>query len=189
MFEGNLKKAVLFSLFLFVLFFIFGALAFSQNPEAGEEMIETISQNVFLPILTDNSALLALNLFINNTEASLLLFIGGAAFGIVTMFILMTNGIIVGFVLQFTMIEKGLPVVLAGIIPHGIFEIPAFIIAAGLGFILSESMWKEFRNNGDAACEARRLGRIFVMTVIPLLVAAAFTEAFITPQIINLVSI
>ena len=189
MFEGNLKRAFLFSLSLFVLFFIFGALAFSQNPESGKAMIETISQNIFLPILTDNDALLALNLFINNTEASILLFIGGATFGIVTMFILMTNGIIVGFVLQFTMTEKGLPVVLAGIVPHGIFEIPAFITAAGLGFILSESLCREFRGGGDAAAEARRLGKIFVMTVIPLLIAAAFTEAFITPQIINLVSI
>ncbi|UUX92810.1 stage II sporulation protein M [Methanoplanus endosymbiosus] len=189
MFEGNLKRAFIFSLSFFFLFLIFGALAFSQNPESGKAMVETISQNVFLPILTDNSALLAINLFINNTEASVLLFIGGATFGIVTMFILMTNGIIVGFVLQFTMIEKGLPVVLAGIIPHGIFEIPAFITAAGLGFILSESIWREFRGRGDAAAEAGRLGKIFVMTVIPLLIAAAITEAFITPQIINLVSI
>ena len=130
---------------------------------------------------------MAVTLFINNLEASLLLFIGGATFGIVTLMILLTNGVIIGFVVEYAAKIQGSAAVVAGIVPHGIFEIPAFIIASGLGFLLAESMWLEFKGMDDAAEYAGKLARVFLMVVIPLLAAAAIIEAFITPQIIDLV--
>jgi stage II sporulation protein M len=77
--------------------------------------------------------------------------------------------------------------VAAAILPHGIFEIPGFIIAGALGIMLSQSLVNEYYGAGDAASEARLLARHFMLLVIPLILIAAMVEAFITPQVIQLV--
>jgi stage II sporulation protein M len=84
--------------------------------------------------------------------------------------------------------ERGLLFVAAAILPHGIFEIPSFIISASLGFILGAAVLAEWRGAGDSAATARAHARTFLLVVVPLVAVAAFIEAFITPQIIQLVS-
>ncbi|HXW99361.1 MAG TPA: stage II sporulation protein M, partial [Methanomicrobiales archaeon] len=69
-----------------------------------------------------------------------------------------------------------------------IFEIPSFIISASLGFIVGTAMLAEWRGEGDAAETARAHARTFLLVVVPLVAIAAFLEAFITPQVIHLVS-
>ncbi|MDD4126286.1 MAG: stage II sporulation protein M [Methanomicrobium sp.] len=187
MFENKLSLAVSVSLAVFLIFSFIGAFSISQNEEIAESFISSLQNEMYAFVTDDNTAVLAVKLFFNNLEASVLLFIGGATFGLLTMFILMTNGIIIGFVVSYASEKTGFLPILASVIPHGIMEIPAFLIAAGLGLLLSESLWAELRGNGDAASDAKKLGRKFILIVIPLLAFAAITEAFITPQIIDLV--
>ncbi|MDD3977591.1 stage II sporulation protein M [Methanomicrobium antiquum] len=187
MFDNRLSLAVAFSLIIFILFAIIGVFSLAQNEEMAETLIQTLQNEMFAFVADDNPLVLAGKLFFNNLEASVLLFIGGATLGLLTIFILMTNGVIIGFVLSYASEKTGYLPILASIIPHGILEIPAFLIAAGLGFLLSESLWTEFKGQGDAAIDAKTLGRKFIVIVIPLLAFAAFIEAFITPQIIDLV--
>lgn len=187
MFNKKLSYSISFSLILFLIFSALGALTISQNPESAEILLETLNEDLFNYINEQTPPYMALTLFINNFEASLLLFIGGATFGIVTLFVLLANGVIIGFVVEYAIELQGTATVAAGIIPHGIFEIPAFIISSGLGFLLAESLWLEYKGMDDAAEYAGKLCKIYLMTVIPLLAAAAIIEAFITPQIINLV--
>ena len=77
---------------------------------------------------------MCLKIFANNLEACILLFLGGATFGILTLVILSLNGIVIGAVTE--IISKGHSAIFiaAAIVPHGIFEVPAFIIASALGF-------------------------------------------------------
>jgi stage II sporulation protein M len=78
--------------------------------------------------------------------------------------------------------------VVAAILPHGVFEIPAFIISGALGIVLAQSLISEWYNGTDTAEDARKSGRIFIRYVLPLIAIAAFIEAFITPVIIHLVA-
>ena len=78
--------------------------------------------------------------------------------------------------------------VAAAILPHGIFEIPAIILSGSLGILLAQSLIAEWYHGGDAAGETRRFARLFIMYVAPLVIIAAFVEAFITPFIIHLVA-
>jgi stage II sporulation protein M len=78
--------------------------------------------------------------------------------------------------------------VAAAILPHGIFEIPAFILSGSFGILLAQSLIAEWYNGGDAAEEARGFARLFMLYVIPLVLVAAFVEAFITPVVIHLVA-
>ncbi len=83
--------------------------------------------------------------------------------------------------------EGGVVGFLVGILPHGIFEIPALLIAGGLGLLLAEELYHELKGRGDAAQMAETLGRTFLLIVIPLLAVAAIIESFITPQLLNMV--
>jgi stage II sporulation protein M len=187
MFDKKLSYGIIFSFVLFMVFFAIGAFTINQNSESAEVLLQALNDDLFSYINEQSPPQMAVTLFINNLEASLLLFIGGATFGIITLMILLTNGVIIGFVVEYAAKLQGSAAVVAGIVPHGIFEIPAFIIASGLGFLLAESMWLELKGMDDAAEHAGKLARIFIMVVIPLLAAAAIIEAFITPQIIDLV--
>jgi stage II sporulation protein M len=79
----------------------------------------------------------------------------------------------------------GLRVFLVAVLPHGIFELPAFVISGALGLMLANSIWAETKGGGAAADVAVLLCRKFLILVIPQLLIAAVVEAFITPQILN----
>jgi len=84
--------------------------------------------------------------------------------------------------------EHSIAFVAAAILPHGIFEIPAFIISGALGILLAQSLIAEWYNGADTAEDAKRFTRFFALYVMPLVAVAAFVEAFITPIIIHLVA-
>ena len=70
----------------------------------------------------------------------------------------------------------------AAILPHGIFEIPAFILAAALGFL-----WRSHLSLNGTGPLIRLpmqsvLHRLFIFCVVPLIAMAAVVEAFITRQ-------
>ena len=126
-------------------------------------------------------------LFANNLEACILLLLGGASFGIFTIFIMSLNGIVIGAIMEIVHQDHSAVFVAAAIVPHGIFEIPAFIISGALGIMLAQSLISEWYGSGDAAADAQRYARIFLLYVIPLVAIAATVEAFITPLVIQLV--
>ena len=79
-------------------------------------------------------------------------------------------------------------VYLAGILPHGIFELPALIISLALGFYLCEVVVTYVRKNtkGLVGTALKNIARVFLFWVVPLLMVAAATEAYITPLILHL---
>ena len=158
------------------------------NPEAGQQILDMLKEALLGNVIESTPAELAVMLFINNLQACTLMFLGGATLGLLTVFIIMTNGVVIGSVMEFVRQQQGGLYVAAALVPHGIFEIPAFIVSGTLGLLLARSLWIEVNGNGDAAAEALGLGRTFLFVVIPLVAVAAVTEAFITPEIINLVA-
>jgi stage II sporulation protein M len=152
----------------------------------GGVVLEILGEELFDQILDDNSLIISIKIFLNNLIACLLLFAGGATFGIITLFILIANGIIIGIVLEAVRVQEGIAYVLVAIVPHGIFELPALFISGALGFCIAEALWNEWHDKGDAAETARGHFRVFIRIVIPLVAVAALIEAFITPQILNL---
>jgi stage II sporulation protein M len=61
---------------------------------------------------------LAVFLFLNNLQACILLFLGGATFGLLTLFIIASNGIIIGGIVEIVREERGLLYVAAAILPQ-----------------------------------------------------------------------
>lgn len=79
-------------------------------------------------------------IFLNNAIKSILIIYLGFFIGIVPVFFLVMNGMIIGFLLR-TYDMQGQDVVtliVKGLLPHGIFEIPAILIAAAYSLKLGK---------------------------------------------------
>jgi stage II sporulation protein M len=186
--EMRLLPGALVSLAVFTLCVAFGVVAVIQDPALGEEVLGMLNEELFGQILDDSPILVSLKLFLNNLEACLILFLGGASAGLLTVFVLGVNGVVIGVVMELVRQEQGLLFVAAALIPHGIFEIPAFLTASALGLMLGQAVLLELHGEGDAAGKASELGSAFLRVVVPLLAVAAVVEAFITPAILQIVA-
>ncbi len=132
----------------------------------------------------------ALYLFANNVRATLLILLAGlVSFSVLGMLIYLVNVGLVGGVLGVFKLIGYSPFVLfaAGLLPHGIFEIPALMIASAIVLrmavvLVSPQLGKSM---GQMILELLAdWAKVFVGVVVPLLGIAALVETYITPFIL-----
>ena len=187
MFRMDFKIALLIILGIFTAASLIGGLFVFVSPDSGKLLVEMMREQFVGTVIDTEGFILPLKIFLNNLQACTLLFLGGASFGLLTLFIILMNGVVIGGVLEVVREQQSLLYVAAAVLPHGAFEIPSFVVSGALGIMLADALYREWFKEGNAAEDALHLGRIFLTVVIPLLVVAALVEAFITPEIINLV--
>jgi stage II sporulation protein M len=91
-----------------------------------------------------------------------------------------TNANIIGIVIAVFRTREGFVRVAMSLLPHGIFEIPAILIASGYGLWLGVKFYRRLRY-GEPFLEAFWFSlRKYFTVVLPLLLIAAFIEAYIT---------
>jgi uncharacterized membrane protein SpoIIM required for sporulation len=79
-------------------------------------------------------------LMTHNTQVSISCMASGLTYGIGTLILLFYNGVILGAVI-FDYLMAGQGIFLAGwLLPHGVIEIPAILIAAQAGFVMAEAL-------------------------------------------------
>lgn len=119
----------------------------------------------------------------NNISVSILAWALGATFGAGTLWLLVTNGLMLG-VISAGCLRAGLLDELGEfIVGHGALELPAIWIAAGAGLVLAQSMI--FPGRYKRSVEIRRAGKEsaqLLVGVIPMLLIAAIVEAFVSPS-------
>jgi stage II sporulation protein M len=181
-------NAVIIAGLLFFATLVAGYAGAIYNPAIGQNAIAFFKENVGSGVIKESPGEMFGYILANNLGACIALFLGGASFGIATLCILSLNGGIIGAVIAALQKEHSAAFLAAGLLPHGIFEIPAFIIAGALGIHLAQSLVMEWYGEGNAAEAARKLSRKFIFIVLPLVITAAFVEAFITPLALHVVS-
>lgn len=189
---------------LVLLTFFFMVFGFFLGVFLGESIGEEI-QPIIAPIIERAREIEAapfyidvLILFGNNTRVAILLGITfGAFMGVFySPIVLMMNGIVVGVVPS--LFNQSLKYLFVAILPHGIFEIPAFLLAGVCGIRLNLSLIKSFwylffplegKSPNQLFLEEVKKGfenlKLFYI-IIPLLMIAAIVEATLTPFILNL---
>lgn len=78
---------------------------------------------------------------------------------------------------------------IAGILPHGIFEIPALMYACAIGICHCKLITRAILRREQPAPwreQVVSLSLVFITVMVPLLLIAAVIESFITPAILNL---
>ena len=110
-------------------------------------------------------------IFLNNAFTCFLDILLGPLLGIFPMFSAVINGGLLGWFAQ----EEGLIVFLA-IVPHGIFEIPAFLLSAAIGLKLGREVFKR-KGERHLKKEFNDGLWVFLHLVLPLLLIAALIES------------
>jgi len=125
-------------------------------------------------------------IFGNNFKVSLLMIVAGIFFGVVPYFFMFSNGALVGFLLNIVRAKTAVSPLLTfalGILPHGIFELSAMVIAAGAGIKIGTVILVPLRGyrRGASLAIACREAAYLIVLVACLLVVAAIVETTITP--------
>lgn len=132
-------------------------------------------------------ALVVVIIFVKNVSVLLLSFTLSPIFNLVPVLALTVNGWLLGFLSVIVTSEKSLGFVLAALLPHGIFEIPALILgeAAALSFgtALILALLKKERRSLLLPNLKRNL-RYLVIALV-LLLPAAIIETFVTPLLLD----
>ncbi len=121
-------------------------------------------------------------IFIHNVLASLLMVGTGLLFGIVPIVGICFNGFALGVVYREGAETFGYASAALKVLPHGLFEIPAFVFAAAYGMWLGAMVIRRFRKKEEDPrlrfCVEHAFRRYFAV-VFPLLVIAAGIETFL----------
>ncbi len=122
-------------------------------------------------------------IFIKNVSAVLISFALSPVFCLVPVIALIFNGGLIGLVSTTVIQEKSLGYLLAGLLPHGIFELPALImgeaVALSFGTAVMLALFKKERRN--LLLPNLRHNLRYLALALALFLLAAITETYITP--------
>ncbi len=166
---------------IFVLLFLIGfSFPYLAPPELLDPLLEQVK--IWVEELMEETAgkgfvEMWAFIFFNNTSIALISLFSGFLLGVIPIFLLISNGLVIGLISSIVTKEVGL-FSLWRLLPHGIFEIPAIILSFALGikfagFILKKNFKKEFK------ILLKDSIRAFIFIIVPLLVLAAIIEAFL----------
>ncbi|HIZ78071.1 MAG TPA: stage II sporulation protein M [Firmicutes bacterium] len=127
-------------------------------------------------------------IFLNNLRANgLIAFSGLLPFIFMPLFYLLVNCFAIGaFCITFLEQGIGLGLLLAGLLPHGIVEIPTMIVAASLGVSLCIQLIRRIIHETPILPMLADTIRTYLLLILPLVLIAALIEAYITPYAILL---
>lgn len=128
-------------------------------------------------------------IFWNNISKSLLIIGLGAFFGVLPLFFLIANGLLLGYVVAVSAQQQSVLFVIKAIVPHGILEIPAIVFACAFGLRLGVLVLKSLGGlvNSSRVSKYKEEFRSFAKALVPVFViiivtltAAALIESTIT---------
>lgn len=139
----------------------------------------------FLAPLPQSSVLAII--FLKNVSALLISFAISPIFCLVPVMALVFNGWVLGLVSVMVIQDKSLGYLLAGLLPHAIFEIPAFImgevVALSFGTTAMLALFKGERRS--LLLPNLRQNLRYLAIALILLLPAAIIEAYLTPLLLR----
>lgn len=190
--KGSFRRIALICAMAFLVIAAVGAGCAMAYPEIVEQILEGFQQVVEQAgVIEGDGSFNMFALLKNNWNAMLMsLLYGVFPVSFLPLISLFSNAFLVG-VMGGWYATNGLTVsaYLAGLLPHGIFEIPALILAISCGICLSVNSTRILLRHPkrvkylDMVCD---LLRVMLFLVAPLTVAAAVVECYLTPVIMGL---
>jgi len=125
----------------------------------------------------------------NGTVISLIA-AGAVLFASTTIFGLLSNGFLIGYQIGAAATSNNLLFVGAAIVPHGLFEIPAILLAGAAGFLIPGEIIKYLQGRRETPVTRQDLRQTIILTTLSFLcvLLAAVVEAVVTPWLVNSVS-
>lgn len=181
----------LFTTVLFVLFVAIGVFSSMYNEQfirgvLGDGYVDMTEENIakgdpFGVYKDDNPFSMFVRIGFNNIRVAFLSFIFGFTLGILTIWVMWQNGLMLGC-FQYLFFSKGLGIKSVMVIwIHGTLEISAIVIASTAGFILASGIlfpktYSRFVSFKRGAKDAAKV----LISLIPVFIVAAFFESYVT---------
>jgi stage II sporulation protein M len=124
-------------------------------------------------------------LLANNLRALLLIALGTITGGLLSLFGLVVNGVVVGAVVSVVVRQTSWAVILALLLPHGVIELSAFFVAAAVGLRVPHRVvryllgWDEKPLTRVELYELAVVGTVLVV----MIVVAAWIEVYLTRDV------
>lgn len=159
-------------------------------PSMAENVVSQFTQMLAdAGIANETGRFSALSIFAQNLRAMLAAVLYGfIPYLFLSALVLGTNSMILGFVgAHYVNNGHSLLLYLAGILPHGIFELPALVLAITCGLYLCACVTRRIRTHakGTLVPALIQILRVVIMQILPLLLVAALVEAYVTPVVLN----
>ena len=150
---------------------------------APEEVRRLVEQDFANYYRSEAASSFAARVFTNNAQVAALAFAAGILLGIPTVLILLVNAVNVG-VVGGLMVSAGRGDVFFGLIlPHGLLEITAIWVAAGVGLRIGWCVVDPGpRRRAEALAEEGRAAVAVVLGLVLVFLVAGVIEAFVTPS-------
>jgi stage II sporulation protein M len=174
MFDRTIKTYILVLTLVFAASFIAGTIA---PLSIRRQMIE-----VFQAVVGNYRGLaggvLFFNILVQNVMASIFVILSGAIVGIIPTFAIGSNGFGLGVLYRQAAEGVGYPMAVVKVLPYGVFEIPALLIAASYGLWLGVTVVRRLRGKESTLLRTNveHAFRRYFAVVFPLLVVAAAIE-------------
>jgi stage II sporulation protein M len=162
------RNYIYFSAIIFLIFIIIGY--FVSPSELLEAQLLKLLQELTLKFQGLNAFQTIWALLSNNLTTSFFSLILGTIFGIFPLIGTVLNGYLIGYVANKVVAQEGV-LILWRLFPHGIFELPAFLISSGLGISLGMNFF-----SGKFTEQFKSSMKAFFLIVLPLLLIAAIIE-------------
>jgi uncharacterized membrane protein SpoIIM required for sporulation len=184
-------REVLFAFLIFMLFAIMAAFSASNDENfvrgiLGDGYVEMTEDNIakgkpFGVYEGEDQLFMFLRIAVNNIKVSFLTFVFGFLLSIGTVWLLLTNGVMVG-AFQYYFFAKGLGWASVLVIwIHGTLEISSIILSGAAGLIVGNSiLFPGTITRLRSLRQGSKDGIKVLIGVVPLLIIAAFLEGFVT---------
>lgn len=181
-------RPMLAAIAIFVLSAVFGYVTSLLAPEiadaifpqvVGEQVYQRFQDNSWFNDPLSARPLISSAIFTNNARVAILAFAFGITLGVGTIFMLATNGLMLGAVAARFASAGHAVDFWATILPHGVIELTAICLAGGAGLLMASGVLLpgDYRRT-DALVRASRDAARILLGVILLLLVAGLIEGF-----------
>ena len=190
-FRDNLRL-ISAAFFLFLLGALAGWLLAITRPDflralLGPRMMDTIEHH---KMWTDSVVRVApaasSGIMTNNISVSFITFVGGISGGLLTIYSLIFNGVLIGGVGTACWLNDMSLRLWSFVAPHGVLELPAIFIAGGAGLRLAQGLlFPGLLSRSDSLAKSGGEAVRLLMGVVPVLIVAGLIEGFISPSALD----
>lgn len=159
---------------LFVVSFLAGTLAPTSVRNEATEAFQFFAEH-FQGL---SGGMLFFNILAQNVMASILILISGVLIGIIPILSMVSNGFLLGVLYRHAGEVSGYSKAALKVLPHGVFELPALLIAASYGLWLGVTVVRRIRGRESTLLRfhIEHAFRRYFAVVFPLLIVAAAIE-------------
>ncbi|MEZ4682731.1 MAG: stage II sporulation protein M [Caldilineaceae bacterium] len=189
------RRLLPYTTFCFLLFALCAAIAYWQvwhDPDAiyffiGPEIEELVhgveAGEMWTEIAPTVRGVAASTILTNNIRVMFLTFAGGITFGLLTLWVILTNGLHLGAIFGLLQAHAMSQHLAEFIVAHGFVELSVIFLAGGCGLYMGDALLRPgLQSRRDALITRSRESVTAILGCVPLLVGAGLIEGLISPS-------